>query len=222
MCVRNLRLALVLGFALLTGCAVPKAPQTLYQLTLPTRSVPTKSSPTVVANIGVADYLNTDIFLQRISPSEVSESAARWVSPLAEALNEQLLLSLGQALNSNSLSSAALKNYDASVAIKLNRLDSGPAEAAVLEARWQLFDQQNTLLASRVLTLSEVHDGSLADQVRAQGKLLELLARQIAEHLDVALQAQVPAIEPVLTQPAPQPAERPKVKPARSVEVYRF
>ena len=70
---------------------------------------------------------------------------------------------------------------DVQVLLNIIRLDSGPQQAAVLEARWRLLDARGQQRAGDLLQLREEHDGSLEGQVAAQGRLVERLGQRLAE-----------------------------------------
>lgn len=65
--------------------------------------------------------------------------------------------------------------------LTISRLDSGPKQPAVIEARWRLLDQKGDLKDSRVFHEEERHQGSIGDQIRAQSDLLKRLAAQLAK-----------------------------------------
>ncbi len=67
------------------------------------------------------------------------------------------------------------------VMLTISRLDSGPKQPAVIEARWRLLDQKGDLKDSRVFHEEEQHQGSIGDQIRAQSDLLKRLAAQLAK-----------------------------------------
>ncbi|WP_420028881.1 ABC-type transport auxiliary lipoprotein family protein [Pseudomonas aeruginosa] len=116
------------------------------------------------------------------------------------------------------------------VMLTISRLDSGPKQPAVIEARWRLLDQKGDLKDSRVFHEEEQHQGSIGDQIRAQSDLLKRLAAQLAKDVKpIAVAAEAP---PPAT--ARKPVAKPKVKeeegpkmplvvPIRTdAEVYRF
>ncbi|MCY1514184.1 ABC-type transport auxiliary lipoprotein component [compost metagenome] len=117
------------------------------------------------------------------------------------------------------------------VLLTISRLDSGPQRPAVLEAQWRLLDRAGQLRDSRLVRLEEPHAGTAADQVRAQSKLLQQLAEQLADAVK-PLEGQPVAVEaprkPAAANPppkakAPQPPKIPMAAPVRTdVEVFRF
>ena len=217
--VRILSLAWVLSVSLLTGCAGLNTPVSFYQLNAETPAESTETKPVVfVKNLKVAEYLKSDVLVQRMAPHRLEHTQARWSTPLDQAINAQLLKQVGYGLDTQSVFTKAPANFDVAVEIWLERLDSGPHSPAVIEARWQLSDAHLEVRASRSVQLTEVHDGSLDDQVRAQSLLLSRLSAVLAQH--------IATLKPVAVEPpkalVPEKNERPTAKPARAVEVFRF
>ena len=112
--------------------------------------------------------------------------------------------------------------------LSITRLDSGKDQPAILDAQWRLLDRRGQVRDNRMVHLEQKHDGSTADQVRAQGELLQ----QLSEQLTVALKPlanQPPLIEPHKPEPKPAPKQevnRPKIPMASPIrtdmEVFRF
>ena len=113
--------------------------------------------------------------------------------------------------------------------LTISRLDSGPKQPAVIEARWRLLDQKGDLKDSRVFHEEERHQGSIGDQIRAQSDLLAPggAVGQDVKPIAVAAEAPPPATarKPV-AKPKAKEEEGPKmplVVPIRTdAEVYRF
>lgn len=197
----------------LTGCAV-HPPAQLYQLDVGAAAVPKKDGGAAVllGPVQLADYLKRDVMVQRQADGILSLSTeARWAGNLETNVSQQLLRQMSSELGSS-------------------RLDSGPKQPAVIEARWRLLDQKGDLKDSRVFHEEEQHQGSIGDQIRAQSDLLKRLAAQLAKDVKpIAVAAEAP---PPAT--ARKPVAKPKVKeeegpkmplvvPIRTdAEVYRF
>lgn len=188
---KQLRLSLlVLLCALLqAGCSlVRQAPVPLYQLDAgePQSPVQSGESPAIQLNaLGVAEYLQSDALLQRQADGAlIAAGNARWAGPLGVALSEQVLAQLAWRLDTRRLVAEPVPEgfkADVQVALQITRLDSGPREPAVLEARWRLLDARGQQRAGDLLQLREEHDGSLEGQVAAQGRLVERLGQRLAE-----------------------------------------
>lgn len=228
-----LSLVSLLGLA---GCSVNR-PAQLYQLDTGTSSVPTRDSGVAVllGPVQLADYLQRETMVQRQADGILNLSSdARWAGSLQVNVSQQLLRQLSSQLDSTRLALFPEKpgfTPQVQVMLDISRLDSGPKEPAVLDARWRLLDQKGALRDSRVFHQEEKHDGSIKDQVRAQSDLLRRLAEQLAGDVrPVALAAeQAPAPRkpaPVAEQAAKPREEGPKmplVVPIRTdAEVFRF
>jgi uncharacterized lipoprotein YmbA len=218
----------------LGGCA-SLYPAHYYQLDSGTASVPkTKAGSAVqIRSLTIANYLQRRTLLQRHSDGSLSEGKARWAGSLTDDMQHVLLRQMAWRLNSNRVViGSAPEGYRPEVMIELDisRLDSGPQQPAVLDARWHLLDGNEKLRGSRMVHLEEKHNGTEADQVRAQSLLLQQLAKQLSGAVTVAEQAAKKSAKLSSKQPRTQvaqeidlPAKRPKIIPIRTgAEVYRF
>lgn len=120
---------------------------------------------------------------------------------------------------------------DVQVLLTITRLDSGAKQPAILDAQWRLIDRRGKVRDNRIVHLQELHAGSTASQVKAQGILLQ----RLAEQLSVALKplANQPPVADVPRKTAQKPAARadeaekqpkiPMASPIRTdMEVFRF
>ncbi|AGI26318.1 hypothetical protein H681_22255 [Pseudomonas sp. ATCC 13867] len=161
---------------------------------------------------------------------------ARWAGSLETNVSQQLLRLLSSQLDSTRLALFPEKpgfTPQVQVMLTISRLDSGPKEPAVLEARWRLLDQKGALRDSRVFREEEEHSGSIQDQVRAQGDLLRKLSVQLAKDVRpvaaaLSEQPATPTRKPSVanseqSKPKDEGPKIPLVVPIRTdVEVYRF
>ncbi|MWV11866.1 hypothetical protein F3I62_07165 [Pseudomonas sp. R-28-1W-6] len=230
-----LRLPVVLlltGLLGLAGCTAHQ-PIPLYQLDAGSPAVPRQNQGLAVllGPVSIADYLQREAFLQRqVDGSLVPADDARWAGSLAADIDQVLLRQLAARLDSQRLVLAPANpgfNPDVQVLLSISRLDSGPLHPAVLEAQWRLLDRSGLLRDSRLLRLEQAHDGSPADQVKAQSLLLRQLVEQLAAAIEPLRNQPVAEAKPA--QPAvprnkpAQPPKIPMVGPARSnSEVLRF
>lgn len=223
---------LLAGLLGLVGCTAHK-PAPLYQLDAGSPGVPQQSQGLAVllGPVLIADYLQREAFLQRQSDgSLIPAEDARWAGSLAADIDQVLLRQLAAKLDSQRLVLAPAHTGftpDVQVLLNISRLDSGPSHPAVLEAQWRLLDRSGQLRDSRLLRLEEPHNGSAADQVQAQSRLLRQLVLQLAQAIEPLrnqpiAEASKPA--PVPQRPAkPQGPKLPMVAPTRnSGEVLRF
>lgn len=219
------------------GCSFAP-PAQFYQLQQPqTQQGSSKSNATVLLGpLKIADYLQRESLLQREADGSLRVSRqARWAGSLQDDIGQFILRQISTQLGSSRIALYPDRvgiEAQAQIVLSISRLDSGVEQPAVLEAQWRLLDGKGILRDSRVLRLTEPHNGELNDQVRAQSELLAQLSKQLVE----ALQKQLPAAaaQPVAERegvanndkkPIQEPTELlkiPEVKPAREVEVYRF
>jgi uncharacterized lipoprotein YmbA len=202
----------VLGLA---GCSVHQ-PTALYQLDSGTPGQPTRSTGLAVllGPVTVADYLQRETLLQRQPDGSLTASEeGRWAGSLSSDIDQLLLRQLAWKLDSQR------------VVLSITRLDSGAKQPAILDAQWRLLDRKGQVRDSRIVHLQEKHAGTSADQVRAQGVLLQRLADQLSS-----------AVKPISWQPVEQPKkapvarakepEKPKMPMALPIrtdlEVFRF
>ncbi|WP_068829080.1 PqiC family protein [Pseudomonas sp. BMS12] len=234
---KPLRLAFVLlltGLLGLAGCTAHK-PIPLYQLDNADAGVPTQEQGLAVllGPVSIADYLQREALLQRqLDGSLLAADNARWAGSLATDIDQLLLRQLAWRLDSQRTVLAPASGEfkpEVQVLLSIIRLDSGPAQPAILEAQWRLLDKSGQLRDSRLLRLEEAHSGTPADQVQAQSRLL----RQLVADLAVAIEPlrNQPVAETTKPSPAPQRPAKPQtpqpqfpiIGPTRSNgEVLRF
>lgn len=177
----------LLPFALLLlGACSSAPPQQFYQLANGTPpSVQGTDGPAVLLGpLQLADYLQRESLMQRHSAQRLDVSTTgRWAGSLQDDIGQLLLATLASDLHSSRLALYPDRigfPAQAQIILHISRLDSGPQQAAVLEARWRLLDGQGEQRASDLLHLQQAHDGSLDGQVAAQGQLVAQLGQQLA------------------------------------------
>lgn len=228
-----LSLVSLLGLA---GCTV-NPPAQLYQLDAGAPPVPVRENGVAVllGPVQLADYLQRETLVQRQADGILSlSSEARWAGSLETNVSQQLLRQLSSQLDSTRLALFPEKPGfvpQVQVLLNISRLDSGPKEPAVLDARWRLLDQKGQLRDSRVFHQEEKHDGSIKDQVRAQSDLLRRLAAQLAKDVRPLAVVSEPQPTPHKSAPTAEQTAKPKdegpkmplVVPIRTdAEVFRF
>lgn len=180
------RYLLPLVLLLLGGCAA-STPLAFYQLPAPAAQLPANAAgPAVLLGpLQLADYLQRESLMQRQSDQRLSVSpSGRWAGSLQDDIGNLLLATLATHLHSSDLALYPDRvgfSAQAQIILNISRLDSGPQQPAVLEARWRLLDARGQQRAGDLLQLREEHDGSLESQVAAQGRLIERLGQRLAE-----------------------------------------
>lgn len=223
-------LAGVLGLA---GCSVHQ-PASLYQLDSGSPGQPTQSAGMAVllGPVTLADYLQRETLLQRQPDGSLSAATdGRWAGSLSADIDQLLVRQLAWRLDSQRVVlSPATAGFtpDVQVLLSITRLDSGKSQPAILDAQWRLIDRRGQVRDNRMIHLEQPHEGSTADQVKAQGQLLQQLSEQLAVALK-PLANQPPVVE--ARKPEPKPAPKPEVDKPRipmaspirtDMEVFRF
>ena len=223
-------LAGVLGLA---GCSVHQ-PASLYQLDSGSPGQPTQSAGMAVllGPVTLADYLQRETLLQRQSDGSLNAATdGRWAGSLSADIDQLLVRQLAWRLDSQRVVlSPATAGFtpDVQVLLSITRLDSGESQPAILDAQWRLIDRRGQVRDNRMIHLEQPHEGSTADQVKAQGQLLQQLSEQLAVALK-PLANQPPVVE--ARKPEPKPAPKPEVDKPRipmaspirtDMEVFRF
>ncbi len=226
-----MRLPLIVASLLLGGCVHQSLPTTLYQLDQSSPELPgSKAGRSVLLGpLQVADYLQREAIVQRGQDNSLRLAAsARWAGSLDDDIGRLLVNQLASRLGTSRIALFPDRvgfKPEVQVLLDISRLDSGPQQPAVLEARWRLMDGDQVLQASRVLRLSEHHDGTTASQIAAQSSLLRQLAGEITSDIRGLPQRSVSRHE----RPAPTPSRPavqslppiPEVRPSPA-GVYRF
>lgn len=228
---------LMTGVLGLAGCSVIQQPTSLYQLDAGTPGQPKQSAGLAVllGPVSVADYLQRETLLQRQPDGSLTASTdGRWAGSLSSDIDQLLLRQLAWKLDSQRVVLApATANFtpDVQVVLSITRLDSGVNQPAVLDAQWRLLDRKGQVRDTKLVHLEEVHAGSSAAQVKAQGVLLQRLADQLSVAVKpLANQPPVVAEEPKKVQPVQvrnnKEEDKPKMPMASPIrtdmEVFRF
>ncbi|WP_300719871.1 membrane integrity-associated transporter subunit PqiC [Pseudomonas sp.] len=225
-------IALLAGVLGLAGCSVHQ-PAVLYQLDSGTPGQPKQSAgmAVVLGPVTLADYLQRETLLQRQTDGSLSAATdGRWAGSLSSDIDQLLLRQLAWRLDSQRVVLApATAGFtpDVQVLLSITRLDSGIKQPAVLDAQWRLLDRRGQVRDNRMIHLEQPHTGSTAEQVKAQGLLLQQLSEQLAAAVK-PLANQPPLVEPRKPEAkaAPKQDNKPKIPMASPIrtdmEVFRF
>ena len=225
----------LLASAGLAGC-MTQPPAPMYRLDSGSPEIPERErgAAVLLGPVQLADYLQHNAVLERLADGSLhgDESEARWAGSLKQDVDQLLLRHLAWRLDTQHLELSPASEgfaHDVQVEVRITRLDSGSLQPAMLEAQWLLFDSNGKRGASRLARLSEEHDGTTADQVRAQGVLLQRLSELVADSIAPLLEK-----SPMTRRPTKPPANardssviRPppirSIEPQRTdMEVFRF
>lgn len=219
---------LLLACSALAGCV--SQPTSMYRLDGGALEVPAQAEGAAVllGPVVLADYLQRDVVLQRLADGSLAENAqAVWAGSLEQNVDQLLLRQLASRLNTQRLELSPGSqgfNPEVQVQLEITRLDSGPEHPAVLEAQWRLLDKRGNRQGGRLVRLQEEHQGSTADQVRAQSVLLGRLSELMADAIKPTL-AKAAQKGPVARSPS-KAEQTPSVAPIETIrtdlEVFRF
>ncbi len=230
-----LRLPIILlmtGVLGLAGCSVHQ-PAALYQLDSGQPGQPRQGTGLAVllGPVSVADYLQRETLLQRQPDGTLTASPdGRWAGNLSSDIDQLLLRQVAWKLDSQRVVLAPAQGAsfvpDVQVILSITRLDSGSKQPAILDAQWRLLDRKGKVRDSRLVHLQEVHSGSTAAQVKAQGLLLQRLADQISTAIKpISWVIEEPKKAAPIVRAKPQ-ADKPKIPMAAPIrtdlEVFRF
>ena len=208
-------------------------PVPMYRLDTGTTETPVEEGRVAVllGPVTLADYLQDEMLLQRLADGSLAPEGqkAHWAGSLQGNIDQLLLRQLAWRLKTQRLELAPARDFrpDVQVELDITRLDSGPEHPAVLEAQWRLLDANGKRRATRLVRLQEEHQGSTADQVQAQSRLLQRLSEMMAgaiEPLAVAQSARRSnAVVKAPAKPEPQQPVIQTIEPIRTdLEVFRF
>ena len=219
---------LLLACSALAGCV--SQPVALYRLDNGVVEVPerTEGVAVLLGPVVLADYLQRDVILQRRADGSLAEDAqAVWAGKLEQNVDELLMRQLAARLDTQHLElSPGSKGFspDIQVELEITRLDSGPEHPAVLEAQWRLLDKRGARQGGRLVRLQEEHQGSTADQVRAQSLLLQRLSELMVDTIKPAMAKSTERNR--VARSAEKPPQAPALVPIEPIrtdlEVFRF
>lgn len=220
----------LLACASLAGCMTQPVP--MYRLDTGITEAPAEEGRVAVllGPVTLADYLQHDALLQRLPDGSLAPDGqkARWAGSLQGDIDQLLLRQLASRLKTQRLELSPGKGFspDVQVELDISRLDSGPEHPAVLEAQWRLLDANGKRHGSRLVRLQEDHQGSTADQVRAQSVLLQRLSEMMATAIEPLATAKAPVKRDAGKAPAKPKPQSPviqAIEPIRTdLEVFRF
>ncbi|MDA3135903.1 hypothetical protein HG619_04535 [Pseudomonas syringae] len=202
----------VLGLA---GCSVHQ-PTALYQLDSGEPGQPKQSSGLAVllGPVSVADYLQRETLLQRQPDGTLTASSdGRWAGNLSSDIDQLLLRQLAWKLDSQRVVMApATASFTPDVQVVLSITAWTPVPNSP-----QYWTHNGDLWTAKAMCVTadwsteQVHAGSSADQVKAQGMLLQRLADQVST-----------AIKPISWQALEEPKKHllPRPKSLTSQEFH--
>jgi uncharacterized lipoprotein YmbA len=180
--------AAVLGMLLSTGCGA-SAPAKFYTLVTGAASdgLPPATYGVVISDVSVPSVVDRPQFVVQVAPNRVEiDEFNRWAAPLNETIADAVAADLSVRLGTPNVATALRVSFDPAyrVTIQVQRFDSIPGEAVVLEAVWAV----TTLSTGRTVSektvaresvQSDDFDALAAAHSRALTKLTEEIAKGI-------------------------------------------
>jgi uncharacterized lipoprotein YmbA len=174
--------------ALAAGCG--SSPPSRYYTLEPTakaEGTPAADFGVAIAPVAIPAAVDRPQFVVHVAPNRVAlDEFERWAAPLGENIARVVAADLATLLGAPRVTTASIANSDVAyvVSIDVQRFDSIPGEAALLEAYWSVRDvAKGSSRSGRVVAREPVadpgYDALAAAHSRALGKLAGDLAAAI-------------------------------------------
>ncbi|BAO45322.1 PqiC family protein [Thiolapillus brandeum] len=179
---------------LLAACATQSPPANFYVLT-PLSQPGGKTIPDMLIGVGplnLADYLDRNQLVSRSGDVSLElDEFHRWAGSLGKNATQVLAEDVSRLLGVDGVLAypwSSGVDLDYQVILDINRLDVDADNTVILDAQWQLFDQQHGKLLEVHRSHYEVPsaDVSHASVVLAQSKALAQLAQSLAQAIAAA------------------------------------
>ena len=125
--------------AIVTGCASPASRFYTLSSTAKATGAPTAQYAVLVGPVTVPALVDRPQFTIQVATNRVSlDEYNRWAAPLSESIARVITADLSVLLGTPRVATAPLANFDSTyrVTVDIQRFESKPNEAAVIEAMW--------------------------------------------------------------------------------------
>ena len=187
------RLVVLLAVALATGCG-SSPPSRFYTLSATAKSATIASDLSIaVGPVSVPAVVDRPQIVVSTGPNEVRlDEFNRWASPLQDNLSRTVAENLVAMLGTPRVSlfpQTSSAGADYRVAIEVQRFESTPGKAAILDAVWTVRrNKDGKAQTGRTNVTEEVHDSNYDALAAAHSRAVAQLSQQIAGAIG-ALQA---------------------------------
>lgn len=189
--VRVLTVALAMA---LFGCGT-SAPSRFYTLA-PTATgdgAPAGAYRVLVGPVTIPATVDRPQFVVQVAPNRVDiDEFNRWAAPLSDGISRTVAANLGTLLGTPDVAAWPLANFSAAyrVTIDVQRFESVPNQAAVLDAVWTVQrTADGATRAGRTVTRKAVADAGFDALAAAHSRALATMSADIAAAIRAASQA---------------------------------
>jgi len=183
-----------LSLLALAGCGPsPASKFYLLSATATPGGAATAHYAVVVGPVTIPAAVDRPQLVLQVAPQQVSlDEFSRWVAPLQDEIGRTVAADLAALLGSTRVTSSPLPNFDASfrVTIDVQRFESIPGDAAVIEALWAVRSSAGRpARTGRTLAREEVETADVDALVAAHSRALGVVSGDIARAIRAAASA---------------------------------
>ena len=168
-----------------TGCG-KSGPARFYTLDSPATAdgVPPASYAVVVGPVSIPASVDQPQFVVQVAPNRVAlDEFNRWAAPLGDSIARAVAGDLAVLLGTPRVATAPLANFDPTyrVTVDVQRFESTPGQAALIEAVWVVRRSTGGATRSgRTLAREAVHGDGFDALAAAHSRALATVSRDIA------------------------------------------
>jgi uncharacterized lipoprotein YmbA len=176
-----IRVALLLGF-LLAACGAPPR-ERFYTLDAPEPPAAAEAPYSIaVGPVSVPELVDRPQFVVRVGANQVAiAEQARWAEPLKSAIARVVAANLAKELGARALAQPRNGDADYRVLIDVQRFESTPGEAVLLDAQWTLIGPKGSRRSARSTVRERVQGRDYDALAAAHSAALAKLSREVAD-----------------------------------------
>ena len=174
-----IRFAFLTSFLLLSCAAPPR--ERFYTLDAPEPPVAAPDAASVaVGPVSVPELVDRPQFVVRVSANQVAiAEQARWAEPLKSAIARVVAANLAAELGART--QARTGDADYRVLIDVQRFESTPGDAVLLDAQWTVIGSKGARRSGRSLQRERAQGREYDALAAAHSAALAAMSREIAE-----------------------------------------
>jgi uncharacterized lipoprotein YmbA len=172
----------LLAALLVASCGTPPR-ERFYTLEAPEPPVAAPDAPSVaVGPVSVPEMVERPQFVVRTSANEVViAEQARWAEPLKSAIARVVAANLATELGMRIAAPARNAEADYRVVLDIQRFESGPDQAVLIDAAWTLIGPKGSRRSGRSVAREKTQSRSNDALAAAHSAALAAISREIAE-----------------------------------------